>query len=100
MTVNLFITLVTALSLVSSILTEAIKKTWHSTKPTLIAAIVSALAGWGGGVCAYLFMNIPFNTKSIVALVLMAPIVQVGATVGYDKVMEIIKQIIASSNKE
>ena len=93
MTVNLFITLVTILSLVSSILTEAIKKTFHSAKPTLVAAIVSVVAGWGGGVAAYLLMSIPFTTASIVALVLLAPIIWVGCTVGYDKVMEIIKQI-------
>ena len=101
MTVNLFITLVTVLSLVSSVLTEAIKKTFHSAKPTLVAAVVSVIAGWGGGAAAYLLMGIPFTTPSIVALVLLAPIVWVGATVGYDKVMEIIKQIIeAAAAKE
>jgi len=94
MTVNLFITLITILSLVSSLLTEAIKKAFHSTKPTLLAAIVSVIVGWGGGASAYLLMDIPFETKSIVALVLLAPIIWIGATVGYDKVKEIIKQIL------
>ena len=94
MTTNLFITLVTILSLVSSLLTEAIKKAFHSTKPTLLAAIVSAIVGWGGGAASYILMDIPFDTKSIVALVLLAPIIWIGATVGYDKVKEIIKQIL------
>ena len=96
MTTNLFITLVTILSLVSSLLTEAVKKTFHSTKPTLLAAIISAIVGWGGGAASYILMDIPFETKSIVALVLLAPIIWIGATVGYDKVKEIIHQIINS----
>lgn len=100
MTVNLFITLVTILSLVSSLVTEAIKKAFNNTRPTLLAAVVSAVVGWGGGVAAYLLMDIAFTTPAIVALVLLAPIIWVGATVGYDKVMEIIKQILGVSKAE
>lgn len=96
MTVNLFVTLVTILSLANSILTEAIKKAFHATKPTLLAAVLAAIVGWGGGAAAYLLMDIPFTTPSIVCLILLAPVIWVGSTVGYDKVKEIIEQIIAS----
>lgn len=95
MTVNLFITIVTILSMASTLLTEAIKRAFKVTKPTITAAIVSVIAGWGGGAAAYILMDIPFESHSIVALILLAPIIFIGATVGYDKVMEIITQILS-----
>ena len=100
MTIPIFITLVTVLSLVDSLLTEAIKKAFHITKPTLVAAILAVIVGWGGGACAYLLKDIPFTTSSIICLILLAPIIWVGATVGYDKVMEIIKQILGIDKAE
>ena len=93
MTLTLFISLVTTLSLVSSLITEAIKKSFNATKPTLIVAIVSAITGWAGGAVAYQFMDISYNTSNIICLVLMAPTIWLMATLGYDKVMEVIKQI-------
>ena len=93
MTVNLFIVLVTILALISSLITEAIKKTIGTTKPTLIVAIVSAIAGWAGGITAYILMGIAFTPISIVCLILLAPVIWLGATLGYDKVIEVIKQI-------
>lgn len=93
MTINLFIILVSILALVSSLITEAIKKTIGTTKPTLIVAIISAITGWGGGVATYILMGIPFTAISIVCLILLAPVIWLGATLGYDKVIEIIQQI-------
>ena len=94
MTVPIFMTLVTALSLVDSLLTEALKKSFKITRPTLAAAVIAVIVGWGGGACAYILKDIPFTTSSIICLVLLAPIIWIGATVGYDKVMEVIKQIL------
>lgn len=94
MTVNLFIVLVTILSLVSSLITEAIKKTIGTEMPTLVVAIVSAVVGWAGGAAAYILMGIAFTSINILCLVLLAPIIWLIATLGYDKVMEVIKQII------
>lgn len=93
MTLTLFISLVTALSLVSSLITEAVKKSFNATKPTLVVAIISAITGWGGGVIAYTLMNIAYTSSNIICLVLLAPTIWLMATLGYDKVMEVIKQI-------
>lgn len=93
MSLTLFITLVTILSLISSLITQGIKKTYNTTKPTLVVAIVSAVTGWGGGIAAYILMGIAFTPASIVALILLAPTIWLCATLGYDKVMEVIKQI-------
>lgn len=96
MTVNLFIFLVTALALVNSLLTEAVKRTIGTDKPTLVAAILAAITGWGGGICAYIIMGIAFNPVSIVVLILLAPTIWLASTCGYDKVMEVIKQILGT----
>ena len=93
MTLTLFITLVTMLSLVSSLITQAIKKSFNVTKPTLVVAIIAAVTGWGGGTMAYSLMGISFNSSNIICLVLLAPTIWLMATLGYDKVMEVIKQI-------
>lgn len=93
MTLTLFIVLVTILSLVNSLITQAIKKTFNNTKPTLVAAILAIIVGWIGGIMAYILMGIIFVPTSIVCLILLAPTIWLVSTLGYDKVMEIIKQI-------
>ena len=93
MTLTLFISLVTGLSLVSSLITEAIKKSFKVTKPTLVVAIIAAVCGWGGGSIAYILMHIGFNTSNIICLILLAPTIWLMATLGYDKVIEVIKQL-------
>ena len=98
MTLTLFITLLSILSVVSSLLTQAVKKTCGTSRPTLTVAVISAVTGWGGGAAAYLLMGIPFDTSSIICLVLLAPGIWLSATLGYDKVMEIIAQIGAFKN--
>lgn len=94
MTLTLYIVLTTILSLVSSLITEGVKKAFPNfNKPTLLVIILAAVVGWGGGAVAYILMNIAFTTSSIICLVLLAPTVFLVATVGYDKVLELLKQI-------
>jgi len=93
MTLTLFITLLTILALVSSLITEAIKKVYKATKPTLVDAIISAVAGWGGGIVAYILMGIPFSAANVVCVILLAPAIWLCSTLGYDKVVEVITQI-------
>lgn len=99
MTTSIFVFLVTALSLICSLFTEAIKKTFKNEKPTLVALILSIICGWGGGTAAYILMNIPFDVQSIICLVLLAPAIWLIATLGYDKVMEVIAQIVGTQPK-
>lgn len=99
MTLTLFITLVTILSTISSLITQAIKKITNTLKPTIVVAIVSAVCGWAGGAMAYILMGVPFDASSIVCLILLAPTIFLTATLGYDKVMEIIKQLFTNLKK-
>lgn len=93
MTITIFMTLVTILAMVASMLTEAIKKTFEVKNPTLVVLIISAVVGWGGGIITYLLMGIPFAVNNIICLVLLAPTIWLCATLGYDKVKEIIEKI-------
>ena len=97
MTITIFLTLFTILSVVCSLFTEAIKKTIGTKEPTMVALILSAIVGWGGSAVAYQLMNIPFDTNSIICLVLMAPVIWLGATLCYDKVKETIIEIFSKA---
>lgn len=94
MTLAIFMTLVTILSSVSSIFTEAIKKAFNVKNSTLLVLIISAITGWVGGAMTYSFMHIPFNdVNNILCLILLAPTIWLGATLGYDKVKELLIKI-------
>lgn len=94
MTTTLFLTLLTILSVISSLFTEALKKTLpKKVSSTLLVLIVAIVIGWGGCAIAYILMGIPFTVVTVTSLVIMAPAVWLGATLGYDKVMEVVKQI-------
>lgn len=97
MTVNLFVVLVIALCAVSSLLTEAIKKLYDNAgrkySANLIALIDAIVVGCGGTSCVYLLMSIPFSTNNIVCIAMMAIVVWIGSMIGYDKVIQLVKQI-------
>ncbi len=93
-TTNMFIMLLTTLSIVCSLFVEALKKVFGDKVSTnILVAIVSAIVGWGGCVCAYILIHIPFNAENIVTIFLMGPAVWLVATVGYDKVIQSITQL-------
>lgn len=93
MSIALFLTLFTILSLVDSLTTEAVKRTIGTDRPTIVAAVLAAIIGWGGGICAYILLGIIFTPATVVCLILMAPAIWLGATTGFDKVKELIEQI-------
>ena len=93
MTLTIFMTLVTILAAVASMVTEAIKRNFEIKNATLLVLIISAVIGWCGGAITYALMGIPFATNNIICLVLLAPAIWLCATLGYDKVKEIIEKI-------
>lgn len=98
MTLAIFMTLVSILSTVASLFTEAIKKNFKVPNSTLLVLLVSLVIGWGGGAITYSFMKIPFNDiNNILCLFLLAPAIWLGATLGYDKVKELILKIGAET---
>lgn len=98
MTFTLFIMLFTIGALVASLLTEAIKKAFDnagkSYSANAVALLLAIVVGVGGTSAAYIFMDIPFEAKSILCIVFMAITIWIGAMVGYDKVTQLLEQII------
>ena len=98
MTVTLFVILATICCAVSSLLTEGIKQ-WFKNKSeknysaNLIALINAAVVGCGGTAIAYVLLGVPFILPNILCLVLMCGVVWLGSMIGYDKVIQLIKQI-------
>lgn len=97
MTITLFLALIVVFAMAVSLLTEAVKKFFEGSKITyssnVIVLIVSVIVGIGGTAMAYITLGIAFTTPNIVAMVLMAVAVWVGAMLGYDKVIQMIEQI-------
>ena len=93
MTVQLFMVLFTIGSLVDSMLTEAIKKSFKNVSTNIIALVDAIIVGALGSIAAYILMGIEFNLSNIVCIVLMTVCVWIGSMIGYDKVMQTLSQI-------
>ena len=93
MTVQLFIFLFTIGSVVSSLFTEALKKSVANMSTNMIALINSFIVGIVGTIIAYILMGVEWTLPNIVCIVLMTFCIWVGSMVGYDKVMQTIAQI-------
>lgn len=97
MTLELFVILLTICSVITSLLTEGLKKFLDSMKVTyasnMLVLVVAVIVGFGASVLAYIKMDIPFSALNIIMAFLLACGNWLGAMVGYDKVMQAIKQI-------
>ncbi len=78
----------------TSLITEAVKRTITDKKPTITAAIVSVVTGVGVPI-GYLILNhLPITAQDIVYIVAMVVLTWVGACVGYDKLKEVLNQLV------
>lgn len=93
MTIVIFLQMFTIGSLVSSLLTEALKKSFTKISSNVIALINAAVVGLFGTIAEYILMGVEWNAQNIVCIFLMVGCVFIGSTVGYDKVMQTILQI-------
>lgn len=98
MTVSMFLILLSAFSLIVGLVVQALKKLLDSLGATyssnIVAVAVSAVVGIGGTVAYYIIAGIPFSAVNIICMLLMGIATAVGAMVGYDKVIQTIKQIL------
>lgn len=97
MTLTLFISILTAASAITSLLTEAVKKAFENANKTysanVLALIDAIIVGCGGTAITYMLIGIDWNANNILCLILMGIAVWIGAMVGYDKVIQLIKQV-------
>lgn len=109
MTITLFITMLTLGAGVTALLTEAIKKAYANSgkeySANVIALINAIVVGCGGTAVLYMLQDIPWTTNNIICLVLMGVAVWIASMIGYDKLLQLLKQIAdvktsASPNEE
>ena len=97
MSITLFITMFTVGAAASALLTEAVKKFYANAgkecSANVIALVDAVVIGAGGTAVVYMLMNIPWTVNNIICLILMAGCVWIGSMIGYDKVVQLLKQI-------
>ena len=99
MTVQIAMFLLTITAAMTSLITEAVKKTVKTDKPTIVAAIVSVITGIGVPI-GYLILNhMAITAQDIVYIVAMVVLTWLCATLGYDKIIEVISQIVKGEAK-
>ena len=93
MTIEIFLFLFTIGSLISSLLTEAIKKMGLNLSVNIIALIDAMVVGFLGTIAFYLIMGIVWTPTNIVCIFLMTFCIWIGSMIGYDKVMQTSAQL-------
>ena len=97
MTITTFIGLVAVFSVITSLCTEACKKILDEIRVTyasnILVCIIAAIVGVLGTCAYYILFSVEFNAANIVCILLMSLTTAVGSMVGYDKVIQTIRQI-------
>ena len=93
MNIQLFLYLFTLGSVVSSLLTEALKKAFNAIPTNIIALVNASVVGILGTIAAYILMGIAFTLANIVCIFLMTICIWIGSMIGYDKVIQTISQV-------
>lgn len=97
MTITFFISLLTILAGISSLITEGVKKSFDKSNATYSANVVvlcvSAIVGGGGTAISYILLSIPFTLANVICIVLMPIAVWLVAMLGYDKVIQMFEQV-------
>ncbi len=105
MNTTIFLTLLSAFSVISGLLTEGIKnliKEKSNLSSNLLALAASLIIGSTGSAAYYQLNGIPFTLNNIICIGLMGFASALVSMVGYDKVKQAIHQFssIAKQEKE
>lgn len=97
MNITLFITMLTIASTLTGLLTEAVKKAYQNAhkdySSNVIALVNAVVVGCGGTAIAYMLLGIEWTVNNVICLVLMGVAVWIASMIGYDKVIQLLKQI-------
>ncbi len=87
----------------TALLTEAIKKAYTNAgkeySSNMIALVDAIVVGCGGCAVVYMLMGIEWSVNNIICLLLCGVCVWVGSMIGFDKIMQLIKQIADMEHK-
>ena len=96
MTFSLFCSLLIGLGTITTLIVEFIKSVLDGYKKTYNSQTVSLVSGFVIGIVGttmvYIIMAIPFTPVNIIFIVFETIGVMIGAQLGYDKVVAVIKQ--------
>lgn len=99
MTVTLFATILTIGAMLNALLTEAIKKAYENEgkeySPNVVALADALIIGGAGTAAVYMLMAIPWTINNIICLLIMIVAVWIASMIGYDKVLQLAKQVEA-----
>ena len=102
MTVSVFVTIFILGASASTLFTEAIKKAYnnaHKQYSANVIAIVNSIVVGGLGTAGYYILNkIEWNVDNVICLLAMVVCVWLASMIGYDKVVQMVKQIEEVSN--
>lgn len=97
MTISMFLILLSVFSLIVGLIVQALKKLLDESgrhySSNVVACIVAAVVGICGTAIYYGLAGIAFNVTNIICMILMGLATAVGSMIGYDKVIQTIKQI-------
>lgn len=96
MTTSTFLMLLSAFSIISGLVTEAIKKLISdkaNLSYNLIALVVALIVGSVGCGIYYQLNGILFTVNNIIYMILMGLASGLSATLGYDKIKQMVLQI-------
>lgn len=96
----LFLVMFGACSLITGLVTEAEKKLVKDFSANILALITGAVVALAVTVVTFIFKDIPYNTINVTYVVTLVFASGLGAMLGYDKVMQTIKQILRGDDKE
>lgn len=98
MNTTMFLILLSGFSVLSSLVTEGIKNIVNdkvNLSYNIVALITAIIIGGGGTLVYYQLNSILFTVNNVIYAVLMGFASGLTATVGYDKVVQAINQIIS-----
>lgn len=96
MTTTMFLFLLSAFSVLSSLVTEGVKRFVNdkvNMPMNIVALVVALIVGAGGTAIYYQLSSIPFSINNIVYMILMGLASGLVSMVGFDKVKQAIMQI-------
>ena len=96
MTLSMFLGLLSAFSILTSMIMEIVKKWLASMQrnyaSNVVVLMISIVVGIGGTAIFYVFSGVQFTSPNVMSMCLMGLAVWLTSTQGYDKVVQLIKQ--------
>ena len=93
MEITQFLTLLFVFSIISSLVTEAVKQLKQNFSSSLMALIVALIVGCGGSLVYFYLTGTGFTPTSVLFSILLGLASGLCSTVGYDKVKDVVNEV-------